>query len=77
MIGTVRNPQLRPSMGEVAGSCGSQGGDVSRTGSTRLLGRVLVALALALLAAAGGLLWWHRGAAVFGELMLAGLAWCL
>jgi hypothetical protein len=41
------------------------------------LGRALIASALALFAAAGGLLWWHRGAAVFGELMVAGLAWCL
>jgi len=28
------------------------------------------------LVAAGGLLWWQRGEAVFGDVVLAALAWC-
>ena len=39
-------------------------------------GRVLIGLAVACLAAAGGLLWWVKGSAVFSEVVLAGVAWC-
>ncbi|HSP26848.1 MAG TPA: hypothetical protein VLQ65_16910 [Saliniramus sp.] len=31
---------------------------------------------LVMLFAAGGLLWWRHGDAVFTEIALAGLAWC-
>ena len=31
---------------------------------------------LVMLFAAGGLLWWRHGDAVFTEMALAGLAWC-
>ena len=48
--------------------------EVPATGG-RAPARILVA-ALACLVAAGGLLWWQRGAAVFGDLIVAGLAWC-
>ena len=49
--------------------------DLAGTGG-RALGRILAASSLACLVAAGGLLWWQRGAAVFGDLIVAGLAWC-
>jgi hypothetical protein len=39
-------------------------------------GRLLVALAVAFLIAAGLLLWGHHGAAVFSDTVLAALAWC-
>ncbi len=39
-------------------------------------GMVLVAAAVALLVGAGLLLWWRHGDAVFGDMVLAGLAWC-
>ncbi len=39
-------------------------------------GRVLVASAVAFLVAAGLLLWWRHGAAVFSDTVLAALAWC-
>jgi hypothetical protein len=39
-------------------------------------GRVLVACALALVVAAGLLLWWRFGAAIFNDMVLAALAWC-
>lgn len=40
------------------------------------LGFGLVAAGVACLIAAGGLLWWRRGEAVFGDVVLAALAWC-
>jgi hypothetical protein len=39
-------------------------------------GLVLVAASVALLVAAGLLLWRRNGDAVFGDLVLAALAWC-
>ena len=78
MIATIR--KLASDSGEHgAGQPGSSHAPdgVGGASRTRSLGRVLIGLSLTLLAAAGGLLWWDRGAAVFGELMLAGLAWCL
>jgi hypothetical protein len=38
--------------------------------------RVLVAGAAICLVGAGLLLWWHRGAAVFSDVVLAAIAWC-
>jgi len=69
MIAIVRKPGSGSAASGAPGSPPEEG--------TRSLGRMLIVLALALAAAAGGLLWWERGAAVFSELMLAGLAWCL
>ena len=40
------------------------------------LGFGLVAASVVCLIAAGGLLWWRRGEAVFGDVVLAALAWC-
>ena len=37
---------------------------------------LLVGGAAICLVGAGLLLWWHRGAAVFSDLVLAALAWC-
>ncbi len=39
-------------------------------------GWVLVAVAVLCLVAAGGLMWWRQGDAVFGSLVTAALAWC-
>lgn len=39
-------------------------------------GWAVLAAAVACLVGAGGLLWWRRGDAVFGDLVMAGLAWC-
>lgn len=47
--------------------------EVERTNRVSL---VLVALGMALLAAAGLLLWWRYGPAVFGDMVLSALAWC-
>jgi len=43
----------------------------------RRLSRILVAGAVLCLVATGGLLWWQFGAAVFTDMMMAGLAWCM
>lgn len=43
------------------------------------LGRAIVGLvagAAAMTIAAGGLLWWRYGGAVFNDMVVAGLAWC-
>jgi len=42
----------------------------------RAAGRMLLGAAVMLLAGAGLLLWWSRGAAVFADVMLAAVAWC-
>jgi hypothetical protein len=44
--------------------------------SGRVLALVLGCSSLAMLLAAGGLLWWRHGDAVFTEIALSGLAWC-
>lgn len=36
----------------------------------------LIGCAAAMLVAAGGLLWWRYGGAVFSDVVMAGLAWC-
>ncbi|CAA9358286.1 MAG: hypothetical protein AVDCRST_MAG90-3046 [uncultured Microvirga sp.] len=36
----------------------------------------LTGAAAAMAVAAGGLLWWRHGAAVFSDVVMAGLAWC-
>lgn len=41
------------------------------------LGPTLLAAGAFCLIAAGGLLWWHRGAAVFEDIVAAAIAWCL
>lgn len=41
-----------------------------------LAGRALVIAAVALLVVAGLFLWGSRGDAVFGDVVLAALAWC-
>jgi hypothetical protein len=38
--------------------------------------RLLLAGAAICLVGAGLLLWWHRGAAVFSDVVLAAIAWC-
>ena len=40
------------------------------------LGLGLLAAGTLCLVAAGGLLWWHRGAAVFEDVVSAAIAWC-
>ena len=50
--------------------------DQSTTEPRGIAGRALVAAAIACLVLAGLLLWGIRGGAVFGDVMLAALAWC-
>ncbi len=40
------------------------------------LGLSLLVASVSCLVAAGGLLWWRRGDAVFSDVVLAALAWC-
>jgi hypothetical protein len=40
------------------------------------IGRALLASAALCLVAAGSLLWWRNGAAVFSDMVLGALAWC-
>jgi hypothetical protein len=40
------------------------------------VGAALIVGAAVLLVAAGALLWWSRGPAVFAELALSAFAWC-
>ena len=49
---------------------------VSGAERTSRFGRALLASAVACLVAAGLLLWWRRGTAVFSDMVLAALAWC-
>ena len=42
----------------------------------RRVGFALVAAAILCLVAAGSLLWWHYGGAIFSDLVLTTLAWC-
>jgi len=52
-------------------------GEASRSADrARFSARVLVISAAALFVGAGGLLWWRHGAAVFSDMVLAGIAWC-
>lgn len=44
--------------------------------SERRTGLALVAAAVLCLVAAGSLLWWHYGGAIFSDLVLTTLAWC-
>ncbi len=50
--------------------------DGEATGSPGRLAPALVASAVLCLVAAGGLLWWQGGEAVFASLVTATLAWC-
>ena len=52
--------------------------DCDKAEPVRPLGaaRVLVGLGLLSLMAAGGLLWYRHGAAVFSDYAFAALAWC-
>lgn len=40
------------------------------------LGRALIAAGVLLFVAAGGLMWWRHGDAVFASYVQAALAWC-
>ncbi len=42
----------------------------------RRAGVMLLAGAISCLVAAGGLLWWRYGGAVFNDMVLSALAWC-
>lgn len=42
----------------------------------RRAGLALVAAAFLCLVAAGSLLWWHYGGAIFSDMVVATLAWC-
>jgi hypothetical protein len=48
----------------------------SRSGRSNRSGRLLLASGLALVVAAGLLLWWRFGAAIFNDTVSAALAWC-
>jgi hypothetical protein len=50
--------------------------DLPRNSRNGRAGFVLVAASVALLVAAGLLLWQRNGDAVFADLVLAALAWC-
>ena len=65
--------------GEGQGMRATQGaGQDARPGAGRRpLGPALLAAGTLCLLAAGGLLWWHRGAAVFESIASAAIAWCL
>lgn len=52
----------------------SPGGDSCRHTSPLALG--LLGAATLCLLAAGGLMWWRHGPAVFADMMQAGIAWC-
>lgn len=67
--GTISTTR-RPSMSELA--------ERATIGNSpnRWTGRVLLGSSLLLALAAGGLLWWRHGAAVFGSYVVATLAWC-
>jgi hypothetical protein len=41
------------------------------------IGPALLAAGTICLIAAGGLLWWRRGAAVFEDIASAAIAWCM
>lgn len=53
----------------------AQGMDSSSTARPGL-GFTLIAAGTLCLVAAGGLMWWRRGAAVFEDIASAALAWC-
>ena len=45
-------------------------------GRTNRIAWILVGSGMAFLVAAGLLLWWRYGAAVFSDVVVAALAWC-
>ncbi|MBF9235086.1 hypothetical protein [Microvirga alba] len=40
------------------------------------IGALLIAAAILCLVAAGGLLWWRYGGAVFNDMVISAFAWC-